>query len=81
MLPSRTTYLGGCRAIVPLNTVYYIAAADPDAHVLAAYFNFLLQFSEAGMRNQQLVFTRINTRYCKLSLVIGINRFYRLPVF
>ena len=41
VLPSRMTYLGGCRAIVPLNTVYYIAAADPDAHVLAAYFNSL----------------------------------------
>jgi hypothetical protein len=41
VLPARARCLGGCRPLIPLNTVYYIPVAENDAHLLAAYFNSL----------------------------------------
>ncbi|HET9440494.1 MAG TPA: N-6 DNA methylase [Longimicrobiales bacterium] len=41
VLPARAPCLGSARALVPLNTVYYIEAPEDDAHLLAAYFNSL----------------------------------------
>jgi tRNA1(Val) A37 N6-methylase TrmN6 len=41
VLPAHVPFLGGCRPVVPLNTVYFIALAEPDAHLLAAYMNSL----------------------------------------
>jgi hypothetical protein len=41
VLPARARCLGGCRPLIPLNTVYYIPVAQDEAHLLAAYFNSL----------------------------------------
>ncbi|HEY0671225.1 MAG TPA: N-6 DNA methylase, partial [Longimicrobiales bacterium] len=41
VLPTCAPCLGSARALVPLNTVYYIEASHDDAHLLAAYFNSL----------------------------------------
>jgi hypothetical protein len=41
VLPGQASCLGTPRPIVPLNTAYYIALPEADAHLLAAYFNSL----------------------------------------
>jgi hypothetical protein len=41
VLPGRGACLGMTRPVVPLNTTYFITLAEPDAHLLAAYFNSL----------------------------------------
>ncbi len=41
VLPATARCHGQDRAVIPLNTVYYIALPEDTAHVLAAYFNSL----------------------------------------
>lgn len=41
VLPARVCCLGSARPLVPLNTVYFIATDEANAHLLAAYFNSL----------------------------------------